>query len=140
MQEHTQFTIDVDTEIFKTLQAKIAWFHTIQAREAKPFRFIPKDKYEIIEKCHNHDIGHWGINRTMKMVEELIENDGSIAQKAQNWSSSQMRKDVYSFVANCDCCIKMSEKQLLSHTNKYVTNEYGVMKCIAVDAIHMPLS
>ena len=32
----------------------------------------------------------------------------------------------------------MSEAQLKSHVKKYVTSQYGVMKCLSMDVIYMP--
>jgi hypothetical protein len=51
---------------------------------------------------------------------------------------NKMRADVQTFIKKCDCCIKMNEQKLKHHTKKYVTSDYGVMKCIAVDAVYMP--
>ena len=49
-----------------------------------------------------------------------------------------MRKDVQAFIRKCDCCNKMNENHMKSHIQKYTTSEYGIMKCIAIDAIYMP--
>jgi hypothetical protein len=57
-------------------------------------------------------------------------------QKGKRWP--QMRFDINNYVRNCDTCNKMTEKKLTSHVNKYITADYGIMKCIAIDAIHMP--
>ncbi len=49
-----------------------------------------------------------------------------------------MRKDMQAFIRKCDCCNQINETHMKSHVQKYITSEYGVMKCIAVNAIHMP--
>jgi hypothetical protein len=67
----------------------------------------------------------------------MIDNDPDL-EDYKSWNVTLMRKDIQKTIKACDCCIKMNEQRLLSHTRKYITNEYGVMKCIAVDAIHMP--
>ena len=89
---------------------------------------------DIIEKCHNHHVGHWGVNRTIEMINQMIESDPEY--NTLEWLC--MRKDVQTFIKRCDCCNKMNEQQLTSHVQKYATSEYGVMQCIAIDAIYMP--
>jgi len=95
---------------------------------------MPQDKREIIRSCHNHDIGHWGVEKTIELCQQIMDKDPK--QKGKRWP--QMRADINNYVRNCDTCNKMTEKKLTSHVNKYITADYGIMKCIAIDAIHMP--
>jgi hypothetical protein len=106
------------------------------AMSATPVGFIPPSRMNIIEQCHNHQVGHWGVSRTIELVKKYLENNPK--KQEQEWNC--IRKDVQTFIKRCDCCIKMSEKQLTSHVRKYTTADYGVMQCLAVDAIHMPKS
>ena len=128
-----------DTPNFMTLHTQVATINALQGR-MREFRYIPPNRQKLIKMCHNHEIGHWGVNTTLELLEDLLQKDSKLQHTAQQWSSSQRRKDVAQYIQTCDTCIKMREKKLLSHTNKYITNEYGVMKCISVDAIHMPRS
>jgi hypothetical protein len=96
--------------------------------------FIPPTRINIIQKCHNHTVGHWGVQKTIDMVKELCERDPSL----QDLQWKCIRRDVQTYIKRCDCCIKMREHQLTSHVQKYTTSEYGIMKCLSIDAIYMP--
>jgi IS30 family transposase len=63
-----------------------------------------------------------------------MDNDPKL--KGKIWNT--MRADATHFIHSCDTCKKMSEKKLTSHVDKYVTADHGIMKCLAIDAIHMP--
>jgi hypothetical protein len=109
--------------------------HAIATKAYKPkYTHIPNDKADLIKECHNHHVGHWGVNRTIELLKTKIDNDPKL--KDLEWNC--MRKDVQTYISRCDCCNKMSELQITSHVQKYTTSEYGIMKCIAIDAIHMP--
>jgi cleavage and polyadenylation specificity factor subunit 1 len=105
-----------------------------QAIKQAPFKHIPQNIFNIIEKVHNHEIGHWGVNRTVELVNELLDK----TPEYQNLKWLKKRADIQTFIKKCDCCIKMNEQKLKYHTNKYTTSDYGVMKCLAIDAIYMP--
>ena len=136
--EHTEYRkFDDDDNDFFELHAKTAYMNAIKIGaipKKKQFTFLPNHIKNIIEKCHNHQVGHWGVNRTLELVEKTIEND----PKYNNLKWNGKRRDVQSFINSCDCCIKMNERKMSSHIQKYTTSEYGVMQCISVDAIHMP--
>jgi hypothetical protein len=133
--ERTQYTVPENKEQFMYLQTKVAYCHSINSRTQPVQQHIPKHLHSVIKKCHNHSIGHWGVNKTIDLIHKLMDND-STYDRLKDWKT--MRRDVQTFIHRCDCCIKMNEQQLKSHTRKYTTNEYGIMKCIAIDAIHMP--
>ena len=131
--ERTQYWIEENESVgFFSMHA--AATQTKDAKDVKKRQYIPRDKSELIAKCHNHDIGHWGINRTIEMCRECIAKDQNL--KDMEWHC--MRKDVETFILECDVCRKMSQQKLTSHVHQYTTSEYGIMKCIALDAIHMP--
>ena len=137
--DHTSYRMseDDDEDIFFELQTKTSYLNAMTSRvtlRKKEFTFLPIHVKKIIEKCHNHHIGHWGVNRTIELVNKMIENDPEYEKLVWNG----MRKDIQSFINNCDCCNKMTEKKMSSHIQKYTTSEYGIMQCISVDAIHMP--
>jgi len=141
--EHTEYHIEQENvNAFKTVQKDVAYYQGTnntnlnEVHKRPHFGNIPRDKYQIIKECHNHTIGHWGVHRTIELVKEIIEKD----PKHHNLEWKGMRKDVQSFISRCDCCNKMNEQQLTSHVKKYTTSEYGIMQCIAIDAIYMPKS
>ena len=136
--EHEQYFVESTTS-FQNLHHCVtcASIQASRGGEKKSYKFegqyIPQLQYDIIQKCHNYSVGHFGVDRTIELVKELIARD----PQYENLEWLKMRADVRSFINRCDCCIKMNERKLLNHTKKYVTSEYGVMKCISVDAIHM---
>jgi hypothetical protein len=111
-------------------QENVASFYAVHAmatqtgHEHRQYQYIPGNKQDILKRCHNHEIGHWGINRTIELCQEVIEKDPKYKEKT--WST--MRADVSNFIHSCDTCKKMSEQKLTSHVNKYVTSEHGIMK------------
>ena len=62
--------------------------------------------YKYIAKCHNHVIGHGGVERTLTRLSQLVPYE-------QHWRS--MRKDVCTFIRQCPCCIFMQPSK--SHCN-----------------------
>jgi cleavage and polyadenylation specificity factor subunit 1 len=135
---HDQYyVIQGQIDRFKELHCSVSYNYAIQTQlqvKKTVFKHIPQDKYNIIKLCHNYEIGHWGENRTIELVQSLLDKDPKYAEL--EWKG--MRKDVQAFIRKCDCCNKMNETHMKSHIKKYTTSEYGVMKCIAIDAIHMP--
>jgi hypothetical protein len=127
-----------DMENFMELNTKTAYCHALSTNKTtitrQQFEFIPQNRMKIIAECHNHEVGHFGVDSTVKMVQQALERDPKLAD--MEWNG--IRKDVRNFIRRCDCCNKMNEKQLITHVKKYTTSEYGIMKCIAIDAIHMP--
>jgi len=121
-------------------QGDVASFYALHTsasqtgREPRLPSHIPSDKRAIIAACHNHMIGHWGVERTLNLCQQVMEKDPKFKDK--QWP--QMRADVNKYIHQCDTCKYMSEQKLTSHVNKYITADYGIMKCIAIDAIHMP--
>jgi hypothetical protein len=122
---------------FMETQREVAYCQAIgvKPKRSQNFTYVPNSIKKLILTCHNHEVGHWGVNRTIELLQTRIDNDPQL-DKYKTWHN--MRKDVQAILKSCDCCIKMSERRLLSHTHKYITSEYGVMKCIAIDAIYMP--
>ena len=94
-------------------------------------KFIPPHLWEIIRRCHNAEIGHWGVNRTIELIKELLEREPELLKTP--WLT--MRRDVTTYKQRRHPCIKMSEKKLCHMTQKYVTSTYGVFENIAIDAL-----
>jgi IS30 family transposase len=92
--------------------------------------------WNIIHKCHNADVGHWGVNRTLELIQETLERDPTLL--TQPWPA--MRRDAETYIHKCDSCIKTSEQKIKHMTRKYVTSSYGVFENIAIDALAMEVS
>jgi hypothetical protein len=107
---------------------------------------IPEDKYKIISACHNTNVGHFGSDLTETRVKNYLDNpprerDQQAYQDLKlNWSASQIRSDVRTFIKQCPCCNKMHKIKLGIVTRNYTVTRYGLFQNICVDAIHMPLS
>ena len=79
---------------------------------------IPRDKYRIIAACHNTFIGHHGVHRTCKKIEEyLTTGTGTYSDDKQSISNNtyksikpwpDMREHVRHFIRHCPCCQKMN--------------------------------
>jgi cleavage and polyadenylation specificity factor subunit 1 len=125
----------------------IAAFHGLEATKKRRNRHthgdrwekathVPKHQWDLIAKCHNAEIGHWGVNRTLELLHEMMEQDPSIT--VAQWPA--MRRDVDTYIKKCDLCQKTSEQKLRQYTRKYATSTYGVFENIAIDAVQMPTS
>ena len=96
---------------------------------------IPSKHYEIIGKCHNSQVGHHGVNLTMKKVRQHLANSPQVSSQAEHWSTPDLRQDVTAFIRKCPCCQKMSILKQGIHTFGYVTATWGVFDNIAIDVI-----
>jgi hypothetical protein len=84
---------------------------------------IDKSKLDIIAKYHNSNVGHSGVERTIK----TMKNNGVL-----EWP--YMRKHVEFFIKHyCPCCQKMSQLRPLIHTNPFSTSSFRVMEVINID-------
>jgi hypothetical protein len=129
--EHTAYFVEANNrrQFQETHQAVMC-----HALHSDYVGFIPPSRINIIQKCHNHIVGHWGVQKTIDMVKIMCDRDPEL----QDLQWNCMRRDVQTYIRRCDCCIKMREHQLTSHVQKYTTSEYGIMKCLSIDAIYMP--
>ena len=131
--EHNSYFIDdSNKEQFYQLHNMVS----CHAMSTTQVGYIPPSRMNIIEACHNHKVGHFGVNRTIELVNQYMEKNPQ--HQDDEWLC--IRKDVETYITRCDCCIKMRERQLTSHVQKYTTADYGIMKCLSVDAIYMPKS
>jgi hypothetical protein len=97
---------------------------------------VPPHLWKLLQKCHNADVGHWGVNRTLELLQETLERDPTLL--SQPWPA--MRRDVETYIHKCDSCIKTSEQKVKQMTRKFVTSSYGVFENIAIDALAMETS
>jgi Integrase core domain len=95
---------------------------------------IPKDKYEIIAKYHNTQVGHFKIQQTIEKVRKHIANTPTALVKNSEWSNSQLRQDVTVFVTQCPCCQKMAQLRMGIQTRGFTTSTL-LFDNIAIDVI-----
>ena len=84
---------------------------------------LPTAIYHKIKQFHNATIGHHGVERTLKKIQE----------SDMTWE--RMRKDVKKFIENCPCCQKMSALKPLIHTRPFTLASYSPFDRICVDTI-----
>ena len=102
------------------------------------FEETPKEKYkqylndngrlddnycQVIKKYHNSVVGHSGVERTIKKMEEY---------GVKRWK--HMREHVKFYIRHiCACCQKMSQLKPLIHANPFSTSAYRIMEVINVN-------
>ena len=93
---------------------------------------IPADKFELISKFHNADVGHHGINRTIQLMDTP---DGTGVTPTENvWIGRKAH--VKEFIRRCDCCQMMSEAPpppVITHP--FTLSSYTAMERLNIDTI-----
>jgi transposase InsO family protein len=84
---------------------------------------LTRDQYNTISKVHNSQVGHFGLERTLK---RLID-------KKIVWQ--YMRQHVRWFIDHCSCCQKMSMLKIPIHAHGFSTSTYTPMECLNIDFI-----
>ena len=90
-----------------------------------PFK-IPREARKLIASCHNTNVGHWGVELTLKKVQDRYKDKG-------RWP--QQREHVKAFIRNCPCCQVMSHLRTPILTAKYTMTTYTAMERIYIDSI-----
>jgi hypothetical protein len=109
--------------------------HPIVAHERAP---IAQDYWELIKRCHNAQVGHGGVERTMQLINQLSRQDSAVEGAVRDWPT--MRADIKRFVKQCPICQKVRDHQLAQFTPKFSTSTYGLFDNISMDSIFMPTS
>ena len=77
-------------------------------------------KENIISKYHGPMPGHFGINKTVNLMQR------------EGINHPKLREEVTDFIKACPCCQKMSFIKPIIHTNQYVTFSTEPMKCLNI--------
>ena len=91
-------------------------------------------KRDIITRCHNTTVGHWGISETLDRIEKLLLAEPPL-QAGHSWTAK--RRDVKFFVDHCPICQKTRYHRLVTQTRSFVTSNYGLMEYLAIDGLKM---
>ena len=91
-----------------------------------PFK-IPQKFHEIIGKCHNSSVGHFGVDLTIKKIHQNFKGEGG------RWRLQ--REHVKAFIKKCPCCQKMSQLRTPILTQRFTTSTYTPMERIYIDSI-----
>ena len=108
----------------------------LSVREAKYYH-IDNQLYSIISKCHNSEVGHWGVEETIKLVKEYLEKN---KDKYEDLVWLTIRKDIDNFIKKCPCCQLNRTQRFQIDTKQYTTSKFGLLKNLSIDAIYVPES
>ena len=76
---------------------------------------------EAIQSCHNANVGHGGIERTLRKLD----------LKGVQWKGR--RRAVREFIRQCPCCQKMSFLRTPIRSNPFTLATYNPMECLSID-------
>jgi hypothetical protein len=132
----TLFTMDIleefSTEIKEQDQiANNFVLSTEELHDLQTEKRIPPDLYDVIASVHNSGVGHFGIEITLRRLNEEILKKPSLSQI----DLSQKRRHVTSFIRACPCCQKMALSKSPVHTKSFTIASYGTWDQIAIDSI-----
>jgi RNase H-like domain found in reverse transcriptase/Integrase core domain len=80
-------------------------------------------QYKTISSLHNSTVGHFGLERTMKHLNDMN----------QKWGFQ--RQHVRCFIDRCPCCQKMSMLKIPLHAHGFTTSTHKPMECLNVDFV-----
>lgn len=83
---------------------------------------LTDNQYKKISEVHNSKVGHYGVDRTIKRL-----------QQTQSWEF--MRQHVKHFISKCPCCQKMSMLKTPIAAHPFTTSTYTPMECLNIDFI-----
>jgi hypothetical protein len=84
---------------------------------------IPNDKYKIISSIHKTQLGHFGVEKTLQLLDKVN----------QHWPERTLH--VKQFIRQCPCCQKMRVLKTPIITHPYTLASYGIMDRVNIDTI-----
>ena len=84
---------------------------------------IPVAERRIIGTVHNAEVGHHGVDRSVRKLTQL----------GHNWQ--YMREHVKRFIKECPCCQKMRYVKPSVHTHPFTVATYAPMERLGIDTI-----
>jgi RNase H-like domain found in reverse transcriptase/Integrase zinc binding domain len=84
---------------------------------------LTKIQYRTISSVHNSNVGHFGLDRTLKRLKAI----GKV------WEFQ--RQHVRYFIGHCPCCQKMSLLKIPIYAHGFTTSTYTSMECLDIDCI-----
>ena len=83
----------------------------------------PEQYREIMSQCHNSQVGHFGVEKTVNLI----------LDKGFRWP--YLRQHVKIFIKKCPCCQMMSQIKPAIHTHPFTTSTYNPMESLNIDTI-----
>jgi hypothetical protein len=77
-------------------------------------------QYKTIASVHNSNVGHYGLDRTLKRLKAI----GKV------WEFQRQH-----VVDHCPCCQKMSLLKIPIHAHSFTTSTYTPMECLNIDFV-----
>jgi hypothetical protein len=118
-----------------TVQVTKPGTHELVQHETLP---LSPEIYELISRCHNVNVGHGGVDRTIQLLQQLRRKDSTVRHLFSPWST--LRSDVRRFVRTCPICQKVKQHQMLKFTPHFKSSTYGIFDNLSIDTIYMPTS
>jgi RNase H-like domain found in reverse transcriptase/Integrase zinc binding domain len=84
---------------------------------------LAKAQYRTISSLHNSNVGHFGLDRTLKRLKAI----------GQVWEFQRQR--VRHFIDHCPCCQKMSLLKIPIHAHGFTISTYTPMECLNIDFV-----
>ena len=84
---------------------------------------VPKKFKRVINKFHNSNVGHHGVERTLQKLQS----------SGNNWTN--MRQHVRTQIAKCPCCQMMSQVAPQIRSNPFTLSHSKPMHSLAIDTI-----
>ena len=84
---------------------------------------IPQKQRDIITTCHNSQVGHGGLERTLNKLHEA----------QHNWDG--MRRQTRQFIKQCPVCQNLNPIKISIKCHPFTTAAYEPMACINIDTI-----
>ena len=84
---------------------------------------VTGDQLEGLQMCHNAQVGHGGVDRTIAYLTRL----------GYAWPS--MRRDTKQFIKTCPCCQKLDATKRALNTAKFTTSTYEPWSALNMDFI-----
>jgi transposase InsO family protein len=100
------------------------------ARSVRPptKRTIPSHQYRILARSHNSEVGHLGVEATLRRALAVLKEEEVAA-----WP--ELKQDVQQFVAYCAYCQKASVSRPAVQVEPYVLSSSAPMIDLAIDTI-----
>ena len=80
-------------------------------------------QYKLISGVHNSQVGHFGLERTLKRLKSM----------GNTWEFQ--RQHARYFIDHCPCCQKMSLLNIPIHAHGFTTSTYTPMECLNIDFV-----
>ena len=106
-----------EEEMLQLIETDERFFNLLELKK------VPKKAKEIIKRVHNSNVGHHGVERTIKKIEE----------SGKTWKD--IRQHVRTFIARCPCCQLMSHIAPTIRSTPFTLSHSKPMHTLAVDTI-----